>query len=214
MRLDENHVGLYVADAMGRGLPASSLLSIFVKKSLLTKEILGKSYRLVPPGEVLDRLNRDLLNLSLPEPPFVTMLYAQLDCRDGTLTFARAAHPHPLHVPPEGEPTYWHAAGTLLGVFESEFPVQQKQLQAGRQADPVLRRGAPAGDRAGGPARPAGGGGREHRHLAVQSFADAVARDLLEESRHPEDFTLLAAELRVAAGGGGFYSFNSHTPPE
>src|SRR5688500_1991774 len=34
VRLDEEHVGVYVADAMGRGLPASSLLSIFVKKSL------------------------------------------------------------------------------------------------------------------------------------------------------------------------------------
>jgi phosphoserine phosphatase RsbU/P len=43
MRLDEDHVGLYVADAMGRGLPASSLLSIFVKKCLGPKEVLGKS---------------------------------------------------------------------------------------------------------------------------------------------------------------------------
>ncbi|HKA06209.1 MAG TPA: hypothetical protein VKD71_03050, partial [Gemmataceae bacterium] len=67
MRLDEEHIGIYVADAMGRGLPASSLLSIFVKKSLLPKEIVGRSYRLVPPGEVLERLNRELLNLSLPE---------------------------------------------------------------------------------------------------------------------------------------------------
>src|SRR4029079_8955049 len=46
MRLDEDTVALYVADAMGRGLPASSLLSVFVKKSLAAKEILGKSYPL------------------------------------------------------------------------------------------------------------------------------------------------------------------------
>jgi phosphoserine phosphatase RsbU/P len=196
MRLDENHVGLYVADAMGRGLPASSLLSIFVKKSLLPKEILGKSYRLVPPGEVLDRLNRDLLNLSLPEPPFVTMLYAQLDCRDGTLTFARAAHPHPLHVPPEGEPAYWHAAGTLLGVFESEFPVQQKQLQSGDKLIVFSDGVHPPATGPGALHDPLVEAAKKHRHLGVQSFADAVARDLLEESRHPEDFTLLAAELQ------------------
>ena len=89
--------------------------------------------------EVLDRLNRELLNLSLPEPPFATMLYAQLDTRDGSLTFARAAHPHPLYVPAEGEPAYWHAAGTLLGVFESEFPVQQKKLNAGDVLDQLQR---------------------------------------------------------------------------
>jgi serine phosphatase RsbU (regulator of sigma subunit) len=195
MRLDENHIGLYVADAMGRGLPASSLLSIFVKKSLTTKEILGKSYRLVPPGEALDRLNRELLNLSLPEPPFVTMLYAQLDCRDGTLTFARAAHPHPLHVPADGEPMYWHAAGTLLGVFESEFPVQQKQLRAGDKLIVFSDGVHPPATGPGALHDPLVEAAKRHRHLAIQAFVDSVARDLLEESRHPEDFTLLAVEV-------------------
>jgi len=195
MRLDENHVGLYVADAMGRGLPASSLLSIFVKKGLTTKEILGKSYRLVPPGEVLDRLNRELLNLSLPEPPFVTMLYAQLDCRDGSLTFARAAHPHPLYVPPDGEPLYWHAAGTLLGVFESEFPVQQKKLEIGDKLVLFSDGVHPPATGPGALHDPLVDAVKRYRHLAVQPFIDSVARDLLEESRHPEDFTLLAAEI-------------------
>ena len=51
-RLDENHVGFYVADAMGHGVPAS-LLTIFVKKGVRTKEVFGQQYRLVPPGEVL-----------------------------------------------------------------------------------------------------------------------------------------------------------------
>jgi sigma-B regulation protein RsbU (phosphoserine phosphatase) len=195
MRLDEHHVGLYVADAMGRGLPASSLLSIFVKKSLMTKEILGKSYRLVPPGETLDRLNRELLNLSLPEPPFVTMLYAQLDTRDGSLTFARAAHPHPLYVPPEGEPLYWHAAGTLLGVFESEFPLQQKKLEPGNKLILFSDGVHPPSTGPGAMHDPLVEAAKKHRHLAVQPFVDSVARDLLEESRHPEDFTLLAAEI-------------------
>jgi serine phosphatase RsbU (regulator of sigma subunit) len=194
VRLDEEHVGLYVADAMARGLPASSLLSIFVKKSLTLKEILGQSYRLVPPAEVLDRLNRELLKLSVPEPPFVTMVYAQLNCRDGTLMFARAAHPHPLYVPADGEPTYWHSSGTLLGVFESEFTVQQKQLRPGDKLilfsdgvhPPTVGPGSLHDLLVEAAAR--------HRHLDVQPFTDSVARDLLAESTHPEDFTLLAVE--------------------
>jgi len=196
MRLDEDHIGLYVADAMGRGLPASSLLSIFVKKSLLPKEIVGRSYRLVPPGEVLERLNRELVNLSLPEPPFVTMLYAQLNCRDGALTFARAAHPHPLYLPFDGEPTYWHAAGTLLGVFDSEFPLQQKQL---RHGDKVVLFSDGVHPPAAGPGSlhdPLVDSIKRHRQLAVQPFVDSVARDLLEESRHAEDFTLMAVEFQ------------------
>lgn len=194
MRLDEEHVGLFVADAMGRGLPASSLLSVFVKKSLTPKEILGRSYRLVPPGEVLDRLNRELLNLSLPEPPFVTMLYVQLNCRDGSLTFARAAHPHPLHVPADGEPAYWHAAGTLLGVFESEFPVQQKQLKPGDKLILFSDGVHPPTTGPGSLHDPLVEAVKRHRALSVQPFADSVARDLLEDSRHPEDFTLLVVE--------------------
>lgn len=195
MRLDEDHVGLYVADAMGRGLPASSLLSVFVKKSLAAKEILGRSYRLVPAGEVLDRLNRELLNLSLPEPPFVTMLYAQLNCRDGGLTFARAAHPHPLHVPADGAPAYWHAAGTLLGVFESEFPVQQKRLGPGEKLVLFSDGVHPPATGPGSLHDPLVEAAARHRHLGAQSFADAVARDLLQEAQQPEDFTLLAVEM-------------------
>jgi phosphoserine phosphatase RsbU/P len=194
LRLDEDHVGIYVADAMGRGLPASSLLSIFVKKSLVTKEVLARSYRLVPPGEVLDRLNRELVNLNLPEPPFVTMLYAQLHCGDGSLTFARAAHPQPLHLPADDEPAYWHAAGTLLGVFDSEFPVQQRQLQPGDKLVLYSDGVHPPTTGPGSLHDPLLAAAHRHRALAVQPFADAVARDLLEESRHPEDFTLLVVE--------------------
>jgi phosphoserine phosphatase RsbU/P len=195
MRLDEDHVGMYVADAMGRGLPASSLLSIFVKKSLMPKEILGRSYRLVPPGEVLDRLNRELLNLSLPEPPFVTMVYAQLNCRDGSLNFARAAHPHPIYLPADGQPVYWHAAGTLLGVFESEFPLQQRQLRTGDKLILFSDGVHPATAGPGSRHDPLIESVKRHRQLAVQPFVDSVARDLLEESRHPEDFTLMAVEF-------------------
>src|SRR5262249_14436510 len=55
-RLDEQHVGFYVADAMGHGVPAS-LLTIFVKKGVKAKEVFGRRYRLLPPSEVLARLN-------------------------------------------------------------------------------------------------------------------------------------------------------------
>ncbi|HKB02232.1 MAG TPA: SpoIIE family protein phosphatase [Gemmataceae bacterium] len=196
VRLDEEHVGVYVADAMGRGLPASSLLSIFVKKALPLKDILGRSYRLVPPGEVLDRVNRELLNLSLPEPPFVTMVYVQLNCRDGALAFARAAHPHPLYLPADGSPSYWYGPGTLLGVFESEFPVQQKRLRPG---DKLVLFSDGVHPPTTGPRSlhdPLVESAKRHRSLPVQAFADSVAHDLLEESRHPEDFTVVAIEYQ------------------
>jgi phosphoserine phosphatase RsbU/P len=39
MRLDEQHVGFYMADAVGHGVPAA-LLTMYVKRALVTKEIL------------------------------------------------------------------------------------------------------------------------------------------------------------------------------
>jgi len=45
-----------------RGVPAS-LLTIFVKKGVRAKEVFGHHYRLLPPEEVLHRLNRELIEL-------------------------------------------------------------------------------------------------------------------------------------------------------
>ncbi|HZU38359.1 MAG TPA: SpoIIE family protein phosphatase, partial [Gemmataceae bacterium] len=86
-RLDEHHVGLYVADAMGHGVPAS-LLTIYLKQAVRGKEINGNRYRLLPPAEVLSQLNRDLIDKELADSRFITMVYGLLDGRDGTLHFA------------------------------------------------------------------------------------------------------------------------------
>src|SRR5947208_9310914 len=110
-RLDERHIGFYVADAMGHGVPAS-LLTIFVKKGVRQKEITGRSYRLVPPGEVLHRLNHDLIDQALSETPFITMVYMLIDFHKGELTFARSGHPYPLFLPREGPPRLWEIEGS------------------------------------------------------------------------------------------------------
>jgi len=194
IRLDEEHVGIYVADAMARGLPASSLLSIFVKKSLRVKEITGRSYRLVPPNEVLNGLNRELVALGLPEPPFVTMLYVQLNCRDGSVSFARASHPLPLYVPASGDLGYWPASGTLLGVFEADFPIETKQLRAGDKL--LLCSDGVAADNQTPGQDVLLETVAKYRDQPLQAFVDQVSRDMLLVSRNSEDFTMVAVEYR------------------
>jgi sigma-B regulation protein RsbU (phosphoserine phosphatase) len=194
-RLDENHVGFYVADAMGHGVPAS-LLAIFVKKGVRAKEIFGKQYRLLPPGEVLQRLNRDLIEQALSEHPFITMVYVLLNFKDGTLSFARAGHPYPLYVPRQGEPQLWQVAGSLLGVFETVFPVQTQRLQSG---DKVLLY-SDGIDNAQFEDRPPGidslvACAARHRELPVQDFLAAVARDLFGQASPSDDLTLLGVEM-------------------
>jgi sigma-B regulation protein RsbU (phosphoserine phosphatase) len=194
-RLDEHHVGLYVADAMGHGVPAS-LLTIFIKKGVRAKEVFGQQYRLVPPGEVLQRLNKDLITQPLPDTPFITMVYVLFNHRDGTVRFSRAGHPYPLHVPREGALQPWQGEGLLLGVFEAQFSDRTHQLVPG---DKVLLY-SDGVDGVRFEDRPPGtqsllACAERHRALPIQPFVERLARDLFGAGTPPDDLTLLGLEM-------------------
>jgi serine phosphatase RsbU (regulator of sigma subunit) len=193
-RLDENHVGFYVADAMGHGVPAS-LLTIFVKKGVLAKEIFDRQYRLVPPAEVLQRLNRDLIEQELSETPFITMVYVLLDAQTGTFRFARSGHPYPLYLPREGPPTLWQVQGSLLGVFDVEFRESAHQLHPG---DKVLlytdgMDAASCAQHAVGTSSLLACAAR-HRELPIQELVDRLCIDLFGQTRQTDDLTVLGVE--------------------
>lgn len=116
-RLDERHVGFYIADAIGHGMPAA-LLTIFVKRSLQTKRISGKQYELIPPDEALQLLNDDLQSADLQHSPFISMFYCIVNSDTGEMSYARAGHPRPF-ILREGEPLYeLPGEGPLLGVVD------------------------------------------------------------------------------------------------
>jgi sigma-B regulation protein RsbU (phosphoserine phosphatase) len=194
-RLDENHLGFYVADAMGHGVPAS-LLTIFVKKGVRAKEIFGQQYRLVPPGEVLQRLNRDMIDQQLSENPFITMVYCLFNHQDGTLCFARSGHPYPLSLPREGPPDLWQIEGSLLGVFETKYPMRQQQLQPGDKVllytdgmDGASFEKYPVGT----PSLVAAAG--RFRHLPINELVERLAHELFQQTRQADDLTLLGLEV-------------------
>lgn len=196
-RLDEKHVGFYVADAMGHGVPAS-LLTIFVKKGVRAKEVFGNQYRLLPPDEVLYRLNRELIDQQLSEQPFITMAYGLLNNVDGTVQIARAGHPYPLHVPREGEVTLWRQDGLLLGFAEARFPCQTYRLAPGDKlvlyTDGVDE--ARFGDHPQG-AESLLACAAHHRNLPIQEFVAALASDLFAGQTVGDDLTLLALERQA-----------------
>ncbi len=130
VRLDERTVGFWLADAMSHGVP-SALLAAFLNRVVSGKEIAESGYRIIPPAEVLARLNQDMLALQLSEPPMATMIYGTIDCISGEVALARAAHPQPIHVPADGQPTVWPLTGTLLGVPGAGFATQSRILNAG-----------------------------------------------------------------------------------
>ena len=194
-RLDENHVGLYVADAMGHGVPAS-LLTIFIKKGVRAKEVFGRQYRLVPPGEVLQRLNQELVEQALYDQPFITMAYVLFDHRERRLQFARAGHPYPLYVPRQGDLQLWEVEGSLLGIFDTLFPANTSQLQPG---DKVLLYSDgidEARQEACSPGTPSLlACAARNRDLPIQEFVPRLAQELFGQESQPDDLTLLGLEV-------------------
>ncbi|MBL7133111.1 MAG: SpoIIE family protein phosphatase [Phycisphaerae bacterium] len=130
-RLDETHVGFYVLDAVGHGMPAA-LLTMFIRKALQTKHIDGHSYEIVPPEVSLAELNSSLCEQHLSICQFCTAVYGVLDVAELKLTYARAGHPMPLVLRADGSIEHLSGAGTLLGVFpEASFEPRQVQLAGG-----------------------------------------------------------------------------------
>jgi len=129
-RLDETHYGFYVADAIGHGVPAA-LLTIFVKKGLETRDITADGYRLLPPDEVLTRLNRDILAQRLSGNPFLTLFYAILDVQTGMLSYASGGHPPAICLGADGSVRPLLSEGALIGIFESDFSTGRLALAPG-----------------------------------------------------------------------------------
>ena len=131
MRLDETHVGFYMADAVGHGMPAA-LLTMFLKQALVTKEIFPGGYRLLPPNQTMQKLNDSLVGQNLSQATFATALYGHLNTKTLELTFARGGHPNPVLLTVDGEMKSLEAGGSLLGIFpEEQFEQATVQLQPG-----------------------------------------------------------------------------------
>lgn len=131
MRLDEKHVGLYVADVVGHGMPAA-LLTMFIKRALITKKITGNSYELIEPGKALSALNQDFIEQKLSNFQFATACYGILNTENLTFQFASAGHPHPMWIAHDGTINDMATQGSLLGVFpDQEYETSKFQLNPG-----------------------------------------------------------------------------------
>ena len=133
-RLDEHHVGILIADAVGHGVPAA-LMTVFMKKALCTKEIgprFAGGFRITPPAETLARLNQDMIDHQAGKVRTATAWYGVVDTRDMTLRYARAGHPYPLLLHADGSSRFLEVEGSLLAVFPDEvFEEGFVQLQPG-----------------------------------------------------------------------------------
>lgn len=82
-KIDEHHIGIYIADVSGHGVPAS-MLTVFLRSSLNKK--------LLSPAEVLQELYQEFNISKLDENLYITIFYAVIDLKDMSMVFSNAGH--------------------------------------------------------------------------------------------------------------------------
>ncbi|MHC4122114.1 MAG: PP2C family protein-serine/threonine phosphatase [Planctomycetota bacterium] len=129
--IDEHHIGFYVADVVGHGISAA-LLTIFLKQALVMHETIGNNSHILPPSEVMKRLNSKMASQELSDHRFLTCCYCLLNTETLELTYVRGGHPYPVLIRNAEPPRHLEIKGSLLGFFkQAEYPQQTIQLQSG-----------------------------------------------------------------------------------
>ncbi|MHC4887577.1 MAG: PP2C family protein-serine/threonine phosphatase [Planctomycetota bacterium] len=131
--LDDQHIGICVADASGHGVGAA-MLAVFLKGQLENICRLGGygSGHLRDPGEVLGIVNRSLCEKNFGRE-FISAVYGILNLTTMEFQFANAGHPYPLLVDVDGTAREVETANPVLGIFaDSEFYTHRLALEPGQ----------------------------------------------------------------------------------
>lgn len=139
-RLDEHHVGVYVLDVSGHGVPAALLsvqLSRMLTPSFAHSQVLRQpideppGYRLREPVEVMTELNT-LFQWKRSAPQFFTLIYGILNIRTRMLRFTCAGHPGPILCRNGSRPSTINVPGRPIGMFrEGAWTEKQVTLNPG-----------------------------------------------------------------------------------
>ena len=131
VRLDEQHVGFYIADAVGHSMPAA-LLTMFLKQALVMRQSFQRDYQIFVPQDVMRKLNNRMTAQHLTGCLFATCWYGLLNIRTMQLTHCRAGHPYPILVRKGQKPVQLESQGGLLGIFtDGQFEQETVQLHRG-----------------------------------------------------------------------------------
>jgi len=106
----EDQIGIVVADAVGKGIPAALLMS-FLRASLRSSVQVGYA-----PHIAMWKVG-NLLWDSVEDNQFITAIYGILDATNRTFAFSNAGHNPPLLIKPNGEYRFVEYGDLPLGMF-------------------------------------------------------------------------------------------------
>jgi sigma-B regulation protein RsbU (phosphoserine phosphatase) len=126
VQIDDRHVGMYVVDVSGHGVP-SALLSVSVARNLIPHsdrsslvvepDADGQEHLVVGPADVASRLN-GLYRMDEKNRYYFTLLYGLLDTREGLFRYASAGHPGPIRVRPSEPPRMYSQQAIPIGMMD------------------------------------------------------------------------------------------------
>lgn len=130
-QLDEDHVAVFIADAIGHGISAA-MLAMMVTRTLAANRFDSTTGKFTQPSDILRFLNAALLERTGESARFATAAYGILNCKTNQLTYAGAGHPPALLHRFGKNPILLESDGPLLGVFEhDDFPEQCIEFSSG-----------------------------------------------------------------------------------
>lgn len=137
--LDEHHVGFYLLDVAGHGIP-SALLSVTLSKMLSPypsqdsrlKHFVPDSsnYEIVPPAKVVQDLNKSFQS-EQDAMQYFTMVYGIIDTQSCKIRMSQAGHPSPIFLRQGGSVSLIGTGGFPVGMLpgieyeEEEFDFRQ-----------------------------------------------------------------------------------------
>ena len=113
--IDDDRVGLLIADVSGKGIPAAFYMAI-ASTALRSVGMVGEA-----PAACLGEVNEFLVRRNIPGM-FVSVFLAVLDTRDFTLRCANAGHPPPLLLRDDSDDPqpFECAGGPVLGILDGQ----------------------------------------------------------------------------------------------
>ena len=122
IQVDDNHVGLLMADVSDKSVHAALIMA--VTRTLY----LAHARRSLSPAVVSQAVHLGLLEVSSTDDMFVTAFYGVLDLRSGRLRYIRAGQDCPLiYHAAGGPPTTLDADGRFLGML-TDLALEEREI--------------------------------------------------------------------------------------
>jgi len=129
IKIDEEKLGVAIADVSGKGIPASLLMSnLQACLRTLSKENL-------PVKEIVSRIN-NIIYENTDESQYITFFYSEIDTKNNRITFCNAGHYPPILLRKDDSEILLKEGGIVIGWMQNAT-YQQREIEI-RSGDQVI----------------------------------------------------------------------------